>query len=185
MKTTMIINNRKCFKYNSKWLPANDNDNENWRYIAYYDFYTNAPDYKQIVELGSQYHYNPDNPFDMFLLAYATYGKENRDNKEELKKIQNELISAQADAVASRKNADGLSKELIAMKEMFASAEVYYSNINNNPEILQALYQKNMEIEQLRGMLNQAEMESIMIEWMQNVNNSRISTFKILIKRFK
>jgi len=28
MKTTMIINNRKCFKYNSKWLPANDNDNE-------------------------------------------------------------------------------------------------------------------------------------------------------------
>ena len=156
--TTMIINNRKCFKYNGKWLPANDNDNENRRYIAYYDFYTNAPDYKQIVELGSQYHYNPDNPFDMFLLAYATYGKENRDNKEELKKIQNELISAQADAVASRKNADGLSKELIAMKEMFASAEAYYSNINNNPEILQALYQKNMEIEQLRGMLNQAKM---------------------------
>ncbi|KAK8794587.1 hypothetical protein WA171_003709 [Blastocystis sp. BT1] len=156
--TTMIINNRKCFKYNGKWLPTNDSDNENRKYIAYYDFYTNAPDYKQMIELGSQYHYNPDNPFDMFLLAYATYGKENRDNNEELKKIQNELISTQADAVASKKNADGLSKELIAMKEMFASAEAYYSNINNNPEILQALYQKNMEIEQLRGMLNQAKM---------------------------
>ena len=55
-----------------------------------------------------------------------------------------------------------LWKCLINLKDnewkMFASAEAYYSNINNNPEILQALYQKNMEIEQLRGMLNQAKM---------------------------
>lgn len=80
---------------------------------------------------------------------------------EELKRIQEELVFAKADSKVAKENADKLAKEMVALREKLAETVAFYSNIDNNPEILKSLYQKNMEVEQLREMLQQAQKEAL------------------------
>ena len=80
---------------------------------------------------------------------------------EELKRIQEELVFAKADAKVAKENADKLAKEMVALREKLAETVAFYSNIDNNPEILKSLYQKNKEVEQLREMLQQAQKEAL------------------------
>ena len=80
---------------------------------------------------------------------------------EELKRIQEELVFAKADAKVAKENADKLAKEMVALREKLAETAAFYNNIDNNPEILKSLYQKNMEVEQLREMLQQAQKEAL------------------------
>ena len=81
---------------------------------------------------------------------------------EELKRIQEELVFAKADSKVAKENADKLAKEMVALREKLAETVAFYSNIDNNPEILKSLYQKNMEVEQLREMLQQAQKEALL-----------------------
>lgn len=152
-----VINNRKCFHYKGNWLPVDEDGCENQRYIEYFDTVKKAPDYEEMVHLGYKNHYDLDEPFETFLLAFTVYGRNYRDNKDKLDAIQNDLYAAKAEAVLNKKNADGLAKELIEIKEKYAAMEAYYSNIDNNPEILQALYSQNAQIRELQEMLNQAQ----------------------------
>ena len=81
---------------------------------------------------------------------------------EELKRVQEELVFAKVDAKVAKENTDTLAKEVVGLREKLAETPTFYNNIDNNPEILKSLYQKNMEIEQLREMLQQAQKEALL-----------------------
>ena len=80
---------------------------------------------------------------------------------EELKRVQEELVFAKVDAKVAKENTDTLAKEVVGLREKLAETPTFYNNIDNNPEILKSLYQKNMEVEQLREMLQQAQKEAL------------------------
>ena len=81
---------------------------------------------------------------------------------EELKRVQEELVFAKVDAKVAKENTDTLAKEVVGLREKLAETPTFYNNIDNNPEILKSLYQKNMEVEQLREMLQQAQKEALL-----------------------
>ena len=81
---------------------------------------------------------------------------------EELKRVQEELVFAKVDAKVAKENTDTLAKEVVGLREKLAETPTFYNNIDNNPEILKSLYQKNMEVEQLREMLQQALKEALL-----------------------
>ena len=81
---------------------------------------------------------------------------------EELKRVQEELVFAKVDAKVAKENTDTLAKEVVGLREKLAETPTFYNNIDNNPEILKSLYQKNMEVEQLREMLQQAQKEAML-----------------------
>ena len=81
---------------------------------------------------------------------------------EELKRVQEELVFAKADAKVAKENTDTLAKEVVGLREKLAETPTFYNNIDNNPEILKSLYQKNMEVEQLWEMLQQAQKEALL-----------------------
>lgn len=156
-ESTKMINDRKCFKYKNKWVPANDEGYENDRFIEFLKHYENAPDYEDMVRLGKQYNYLVDDPYEMFLLGYVTYGKNNREDKDEIRKLQREIATAQANALEAKKNADGWSKEASEWRQKYADLEAFYSNVDNNPEVLKTLAQKNADVVRLQGLLEQAQ----------------------------
>ena len=81
---------------------------------------------------------------------------------EELKRVQEELVFAKVDAKVAKENTDTLAKEVVGLREKLAETPTFSNNIDNNPEILKSLYQKNMEVEQLREMLQQAQKEALL-----------------------
>ena len=81
---------------------------------------------------------------------------------EELKRVQEELVFAKVDAKVAKENTDTLAKEVVGLREKLAETPTFYNNIDNNPEILKSLYQKNMEVEQLREMLQLAQKEALL-----------------------
>ena len=81
---------------------------------------------------------------------------------EELKRVQEELVFAKVDAKVAKENTDTLAKEVVGLREKLAETPTFYNNIDNNPEILKSLYQKNMEVELLREMLQQAQKEALL-----------------------
>ena len=87
---------------------------------------------------------------------------------EELKRVQEELVFAKVDAKVAKENTDTLAKEVVGLREKLAETPTFYNNIDNNPEILKSLYQKNMEVEQLREMLQQAQKEALLNQAREN-----------------